>query len=119
VIRDATYALSSFIEGFTMGLIIWKRTLRTASSERFLAIRDGAEIAATDLHYLPNGVVSGTMTVLEDAAPQGGWSEEAVAELLRSLDDDYLPDVDVDTGNLVYTVVVGRVIGNFEATKGA
>lgn len=100
-----------------MGLIVWKRTLRTTSSERFLALRDGREIAATDLHYLPSGVVAGTMTVLEDAAPPGGWSEEAVGELLRSLDDDYLPDVDVDTGNLVYTVVVGRVIGNFEATK--
>lgn len=100
-----------------MGLIVWKRTLRTTSSERFLALRDGKEIAATDLHYLPSGVVAGTMTVLEDAAPQGGWSEEAVGELLRSLDDDYLPDVDVDVGNLVYTVVVGRVLGNFEATK--
>jgi hypothetical protein len=100
-----------------MGLIIWKRTLRTSSSERFLALRDGKEVAATDLHYLSNGVVSGTMTVLEDAAPEGGWSEGAVEELLRSLDDDYLPDVDIDTGNLIYTVVVGRVIGNFEAAR--
>jgi hypothetical protein len=102
-----------------MSLIMWKRTLRTTSSERFLALREGKEIAAADLHYLSNGVVAGTMTVLEDAAAPGGWSEEAVGELLRSLDDDYLPDVDIDAGNLIYTVVVGKVLGNFEATKTA
>ena len=30
----------------------WKRTLRTASSERFLLLRDGQEAAAVDLHDL-------------------------------------------------------------------
>jgi hypothetical protein len=46
----------------------WKRTLRTASSERFLAQREGRAVAAVDLHYL------------------------------------------------TYTVVLGEVLGNFEAT---
>ena len=30
----------------------WKRTLRTASSERFFAQRGGDDVAAVDLHYL-------------------------------------------------------------------
>jgi hypothetical protein len=33
----------------------WKRTLRTASSERFLAQREGRDVAAVDLHCLANG----------------------------------------------------------------
>jgi hypothetical protein len=28
-----------------------------------------------------------------------------------------LPDVDLDHGNLTYTVVLGEVLGNFEAQK--
>ena len=42
----------------------WKRTLRTSSSERFLAFKDGREAAAVDLHYLANGTVSGTVILL-------------------------------------------------------
>jgi len=29
----------------------------------------------------------------------------------------FLPDVDLDHGNLNYTVVIGEVLGNFEAAK--
>ncbi|MBL8723091.1 MAG: hypothetical protein JNK49_03555, partial [Planctomycetes bacterium] len=36
-------------------------------------------------------------------------------DLLAQLDDDFLPDVDLTRGNLVYTVVLGRVLGNYEA----
>jgi hypothetical protein len=31
----------------------------------------------------------------------------------------FLPDVDLDHGNLNYTVVIGEVLGNFEAQKNA
>jgi hypothetical protein len=93
--------------------ITWKRTLRTASSERFLAQREGRDAAAIDLHYLANGTVAGTVILLKDA----GWNESDVPSLLGSLDDDFLPDVDLDHGNLNYTVVMGEVIGNFEAQK--
>ena len=89
----------------------WKRTLRTASSERFLAVRGGKDVAAVDLHHLANGTVAGTVILLEEA----DWREEDVPALLQSLDEDFLPDVDLDQGNLVYTVVMGRVVGNFEA----
>lgn len=99
--------------------IHWKRTLRTTSSERFLGIENGVEIAAADLHYLSSGQVAGTMMLLEHAAPAGGWSEKAIMEVLRSLDDGYLPDVDVDAGNLTYTVVVAKVLGNFEGASDA
>lgn len=44
-------------------MMIWKRTLRTSSSERFLATRDGKDVAAVDLHYLANGTVSGTVVL--------------------------------------------------------
>ena len=93
--------------------LAWKRTLRTGSSERFLAQRDGKDVAAVDLHYLPNGTVAGTVILLKDA----GWREEEIPALLASLDDDFLPDVDLERGTLNYTVVVGEVMGNWEAEK--
>lgn len=95
--------------------VAWRRTLRTPSSERFLALSagpDAAEVAAVDIHYLPGGTVTGTVIVLESA----GWTEDQIPALLRSLDEEFLPDVDLESGGLTYTVVVGRVLGNFEAS---
>lgn len=92
-------------------MIFWKRTLRTSSSERFLAIKDGKDVAAVDLHYLANGTVAGTVILLKTA----GWTEVEIPKLLESLDQDFLPDVDLDSGSLTYTVVMGEVIGNWEA----
>ena len=93
-------------------MIIWKRTLRTSSSERLLATRDGKDVAAADLHYLANGTVSGTVVLLKKA----GWKEADIPQLLQSLDEDFLPDVDLASGTLTYTVVLGEVVGNFEAS---
>lgn len=93
-------------------MITWKRTLRTPSSERFLASRDGAEVAAVDLHYLGNGTVSGTVILLKSA----DWKDEDIQPLLSSLDEDLLPDVDLAHGTLTYTVVMGELVGNYEAT---
>ena len=73
-------------------MISWKRTLRTTSSERFLAQREGKDVAAVDLHYLANGTIAGTVILLKDA----GWNESDVPALLGSLDEDFLPDVDLD-----------------------
>jgi len=92
-------------------MIFWKRTLRTSSSERFLAVKDGKDVAAVDLHYLANGTVAGTVILLKAA----GWVEADIPNLLESLDQDFLPEVDLDAGNLTYTVVMGEVIGNWEA----
>ena len=92
-------------------MITWKRTLRTPSSERFLAQRLGEDVAAVDLHYLANGTVAGTVILLKTAQ----WKEEDVPNLLKSLDEDFLPDVDLAHGNLTYTVVIGEIFGNWEA----
>lgn len=94
-----------------MNNLHWKRTLRTASSERLLAIRGAQDVAAVDLHYLSNGTVAGTVVLLES----GGWTEAAVPALLKSIDEAFLPEVDLARGNLTFTVVVGNVLGNYEA----
>ncbi len=95
--------------------LAWKRTLRTSSSERFLATRDGKEAAAVDLHYLANGTVSGTVILLKEA----GWQDTDIPALLQSLDEDFLPDVDLERGTLSSTVVAGEVVGNWEAISEA
>lgn len=91
--------------------LFWKRTLRTPHSERFLAQKDGKDVAAVDLHHLADGTVAGTVVLLEDAR----LGEDEVPQLLRQLDEDFLPGADLREGSLVYTVVVGRVLGNYEA----
>ncbi len=96
-------------------MIVWKRTLRTSCSERLLATRNGEDVASVDLHYLANGTVSGTVILLKEA----GWKEADIPKLLQSLDEDFLPEVDLSSGTLTYTVVVGELIGNFEAMADA
>ena len=80
-----------------------------ASSERFLALRGGSDVAAVDLPYLANG----TAIVLKDS----GLAESNIEPLLSVLDDEFLPDVDLERGNLTYTVVLGEVLGNWEAEE--
>jgi hypothetical protein len=91
--------------------IVWKRTLHTATSERFIAQRSGVDVAAIDLHYLANATVAGTVVLFKEA----GWCEKDVPELLTTFDDDFLPSVDLDRGNLQFTVVLADVLGNWEA----
>ena len=91
--------------------LTWKRTLRSPSSERFLAQRGGNDVAAVDLHYLTNGTIAGTVIILKDS----GLDESNIQPLLSSLDDEFLPDVDLEHGNLTYTVVLGEVLGNWKA----
>jgi hypothetical protein len=98
-------------------MISFRRTIRTPTSERFVAVRDGREVAAVDLHYLEGGTVSGTVVLFrEPAAPDGGWSPAQIPDLLAALDEEFLPDVDLAHGNLNYTVVLADVLGNYEAT---
>ena len=96
-----------------MPTISWKRTLRSPSSERFLATREGRDVAAADLHYLQDGTVAGTVILLSDA----GWLESEIPALLKQLDEDFLPGVDLNSGNLSFTVVMGAVVGSFEPTQ--
>ena len=87
--------------------------MRTPSSERFLAFRDGREAAAVDLHYLANGTVAGTVILLSSFT----WNESEIPALLASMDEDFLPDVDLKSGTLTYTVVRGDFLGNYEASE--
>ena len=93
--------------------LTWKRTLRTSSSERFLALHQGQDAAAADLHYLANGTIAGTVIILKNS----GIKDEYIPALLSALDDEFLPDVDLSHGNLTYTVVRGEVIGNWDAEE--
>lgn len=89
----------------------WNRTLRTSSSERLLARVAGRDVAAVDLHFLEGGVVAGTVVVLRNS----GLGESDVPGLLSDLDENWLPGVDLSTGGLSFTVILGDVLGNFEA----
>jgi len=53
-------------------------------------------------------------------APAG--AEQLTPEALpedteENVDDEFLPDVDLEHGNLTYTVVLGEVLGNWEAEE--
>jgi hypothetical protein len=43
-----------------------------------------------------------------------GLGAEHVPALLTELDQEWLPGVDLGSGNLNFTVVVGEVLGNYE-----
>lgn len=94
-------------------MVTWTRTLRTTSSERFLGQKGGQDAVAVDLHFLGNGTVAGTVILLDAA----GLLESDIPKLLASLDEDFLPGVDLNSGNLTFTVVAGRVVGNYEACQ--
>jgi hypothetical protein len=93
--------------------IRWKRTLRTPSSERLLGELDGRDAVAVDLHFLQDGSVAGTVTLVDG----GGIAREAVPELLTRIDDDFLPGVDLDEGGVVFTVVVASAAESFESAR--
>jgi hypothetical protein len=61
------------------------------------------------LHYLPADSVAATVFLFED----GGITEDRVPELLQYLDEALLPEVSVSEHNLSFTVVQGRVLGDF------
>jgi hypothetical protein len=86
------------------------RTLRTYSSERFLLQSAGADAAVLDLHYLTDGSVFGTLTITDDALA----SEDRMQALLEFVDESLLPMASLDEKNLSFTVVHGKVVGQFE-----
>lgn len=85
------------------------RVLRTTSSERFVLQRDGDDFAAVDLHFLADGKVAATLVILTT----DGLAEGEITSLIDDIDETLLPDHDYETGNLVITVVRGRVAGTF------
>lgn len=89
--------------------IQFTRVLRTPHSERFLLIEDRREFAALDLHYLADGHVAGTLILFDGAAAD----EASVGRLLSQIDDQLLPEASIESGEIAFTVVVGRVLATF------
>ena len=89
------------------------RVVRTPSSERFLLRAKGADFAALDIHYLPEGRADATLILFEG----GPVPESQVPELLSTIDEMLLPGVSLQEKNLVFTVVTGRVMGAYSADK--
>lgn len=85
------------------------RTLRTPNSERFLLNAAGSDVAALDVHYLPNGTVDGTLIILDEKK----LPEESIPDILTQIDDQIFPHVSLKEGNLHFTVVIGRTLGLF------
>lgn len=92
--------------------IVFVRTVRTASSERFL-VQDienpDVDIAAIDVHYLDNQVVTATVIVLISAYS----GEEFINSLIETVDIRLLPMACLNDGDLSFTVVEGQVVGQF------
>jgi|SRR5579872_2176244 len=91
-------------------LLHFLRTLRTASSERLLVQTErDKDVAALELHYLADGRVVGTLIVLDtNAVP-----EPKVADLLKQIDEQLLPDASIEDGKVMFTVVFGHIVGTF------
>ncbi|MFM1804229.1 MAG: hypothetical protein RL136_1108 [Planctomycetota bacterium] len=100
--------------------IHFKRTLRTASSERLLGLLDGRDAVAVDLHFLPDGRATGTVTVLEACGlGAGGFEAGEIPALLARIDEDFLPGIDLEDGGVTFTVVIARSAESFESAAGA
>ena len=89
--------------------IQFARVLRTPHSERYLLSEGEREFAALDLHYLADSRIAGTLVLFDGAATD----ETAVARLLRLIDEQLLPDASIENGDIVFTVVVGRMLATF------
>lgn len=89
----------------------FRRLLRTDSSERHTISVDGTEIAVVDLHYLSDATVQATLIIYEGA----NVDTDSIPDLLNAIDDVLLPEVRLDSSNLTFTVVIGRVLGAYSA----
>ncbi len=92
--------------------IVFVRVFRTASSERYLVedtSNPGIDIAAIDIHYLDSQTVTATVIILET-----DYSEkEFINRLLETIDMRLLPMACLNDGDLSFTVVAGRIVGQF------
>lgn len=95
--------------------LLFTRALRTPHSERFLMTRQSAdtECAVLDVHYLANDTVRGTLVVFEGA----GLAEEDIPALLQQVDEQLLPEVQLDDATLEFTVVMGQVLGAYSSAR--
>jgi len=94
--------------------ISFVRILRTVSSERFLAQgKANVDLAAFDVHYLQEGNVAVTLVLLAEEFSE----QRAIEELLKAIDTRLLPMTSLNDNDLLFTVVHGKVVGNFGNIK--
>jgi hypothetical protein len=93
--------------------IRYVRVVRTSSSERILLHSGDRDIGALDLHYGENDRVFAMLVLLEEAAAL----TEEVESLVTEIDDLLLPGASREEGSVVFTVVVGKIIGSYTGQK--
>jgi len=96
--------------------IVFVRTLRTSSSERFLVQdieKPDVDIAAIDVHHLDNQVVTATVIVLVNEYS----NDRFLNSLIETVDTRLLPMACLNDGDLSFTVVKGQVVGQFTNTR--
>ena len=64
-------------------------------------------------HYLQNGTVQATLVIFEAS----GIEEADVPDLWNQIGEVLLPEVRQDDSNLTFTVVMGRVLGAYQAER--
>ena len=105
-----TLAATGRLETNPMGFN-FVRTLRTPSSERFLLQCGKAQDAAVlELHYTASGSVVGTLLILDSELQNDATTQD----LLQFIDDSLLPMASLNEESLSFTVVHGKVAGQFE-----
>jgi hypothetical protein len=93
--------------------IEYARLFRTPTSERYLLRRSQADFAALELHYLADATVQATLVLFEGS----GIEEPEIPAILTHIDEVLLPEVRLDQNNLTFTVVIGRVLGSYQADR--
>jgi len=85
--------------------------VRTPHSERFVLTnpKTSQDLGALELHFLTDGTVAASLILFEAA----NVTEDQVPELLKRIDEELLPKASLEERNLSFTVVVGKVLGNF------
>ena len=92
------------------------RAVRTGSSERFLIQEENntdQDLAVIDMHFLENQIVSATLIILDEKYYGGEFANW----LVEAFDSRLLPMACINEGDLNFTVVEGRIAGQFTNEK--
>ena len=92
------------------------RAIRTPNSERFLIQQKSNEdqdVAVIDMHFLENQIVSATLIILDEEYHGGDFANW----LVEVFDSRLLPMACINEGDLNFTVVEGKIAGQFTNNK--
>lgn len=89
--------------------IIFRRLLRTPYSERHSIEHNDQLIAALDIHYMLNGQIAATCSILDHTF----CPEDKIPLLLEEIDERLLPEASMEDGNLTFTIVVCSKAENY------